>query len=184
MELLIHSESSTVQSLRFGNGSVISSHTFIWMWLHIHVRAPKDGFTGTRIIMWLHLWTSKSRKPKICVWTSRYLKTIKHNIERNVCVYACIKAILIVSNIPWQIIMSSVIKVYRPSKFGNLPVFTHAKFIDFTKHMKNSSHWTGVELYGLLWNVMPYGYYNEKSRWCGLQVWFLCTTYAYFAADT
>ena len=67
------------------------------------------------------------------------------------CVYACIKAILIVSNIPWQIIMSSVIKVYRPSKFGNLPVFTHAKFIDFTKPMKNSSHWTGVELYWLLW---------------------------------
>ena len=35
MKLLIHSQNSTVQQLKFGNGSVISSHTLLSMWLSI-----------------------------------------------------------------------------------------------------------------------------------------------------
>ena len=35
MELLIHSQTSVVQPLKFGNGWVISSHTLLGMWLLI-----------------------------------------------------------------------------------------------------------------------------------------------------
>ena len=34
--LLIHSQTSTVQPLKFGDGWVILSHTLLDMWLHIH----------------------------------------------------------------------------------------------------------------------------------------------------
>ena len=37
MKLLIYSQASTVQPLKFGNGSVISSHRLLGMWLFIHV---------------------------------------------------------------------------------------------------------------------------------------------------
>ena len=37
MKLLIHSQTSTVAPLKFGNGKVISSHTSLDMWLLIHV---------------------------------------------------------------------------------------------------------------------------------------------------
>ena len=36
MELPIHSQTSTVQQLKFGNGWVISSHLLLDMWLLIH----------------------------------------------------------------------------------------------------------------------------------------------------
>ena len=36
IKLLIHSQTSTVQPLKFGNGKVISSHTLLCMWLLIH----------------------------------------------------------------------------------------------------------------------------------------------------
>ena len=36
LKLLIHSETSTVQPLKFGNGSVISSNTLPGIWLLIH----------------------------------------------------------------------------------------------------------------------------------------------------
>ena len=36
MKLLIHSQTSMVQLLKFGNGQVISSHTLQGMWLIIH----------------------------------------------------------------------------------------------------------------------------------------------------
>ena len=37
IKLLIHSKTSTVQPLKFGNGQVISSHTLLFRWLLIHV---------------------------------------------------------------------------------------------------------------------------------------------------
>ena len=37
MELLIHSQTSTAEPLKFGNGYVISSHTLQGLWLIIHV---------------------------------------------------------------------------------------------------------------------------------------------------
>ena len=36
MKLLIHSQPSTVQPLKFGSGYVISSHTLLGMWFLIH----------------------------------------------------------------------------------------------------------------------------------------------------
>ena len=36
MTLLIHSQTSTVQLLKIGNGYIISSHTLLDMWLLIH----------------------------------------------------------------------------------------------------------------------------------------------------
>ena len=39
MKLPIHSKTSTVQQLKFGNESVISSHTLLGMWLLIHVKS-------------------------------------------------------------------------------------------------------------------------------------------------
>ena len=36
MKLLIHSQTSTVQPLKFGNGWAISSHILLGMWLLIH----------------------------------------------------------------------------------------------------------------------------------------------------
>ena len=44
MKLLIHSQTSMVQPLRFGNGYVISSHMLLGMWLLIHIskRGPRD----------------------------------------------------------------------------------------------------------------------------------------------
>ena len=36
MKLLIHSQTSTVAPLKFENGWIISSHTFLGMWLLIH----------------------------------------------------------------------------------------------------------------------------------------------------
>ena len=36
MKLLIHSQTSTVEPLKFENGLVISSCTFLYMWLLIH----------------------------------------------------------------------------------------------------------------------------------------------------
>ena len=36
MILLIHSKTSTLQQLKFADGYVISSHTLLGMWLHIH----------------------------------------------------------------------------------------------------------------------------------------------------
>ena len=38
LKLLIHSQTSTIAPLKFGNGKVISSHTLLGMWLFIHVR--------------------------------------------------------------------------------------------------------------------------------------------------
>ena len=35
-KLVIHSQTSTVQPLKFGNGWTISSHTLLGTWLHIH----------------------------------------------------------------------------------------------------------------------------------------------------
>ena len=37
MKLLIHSQPSAVQPLKFGDGKVISSHILEGMWLFIHV---------------------------------------------------------------------------------------------------------------------------------------------------
>ena len=36
MGLFIHSQTSTMQPLKFGNGEVISSHTVLDMWLLIY----------------------------------------------------------------------------------------------------------------------------------------------------
>ena len=36
MKLFIHSQTSTVQQLKFGNGQVISSNTLLGVWLLIH----------------------------------------------------------------------------------------------------------------------------------------------------
>ena len=36
MKLLIHSQTSTVAPLKFGNGKVIASHTLLGMWLLIY----------------------------------------------------------------------------------------------------------------------------------------------------
>ena len=38
LKLLIHSQTSTIAPLKFGNGKVISSHTLLGMWLFIRVR--------------------------------------------------------------------------------------------------------------------------------------------------
>ena len=38
LKLIIHSQTSTIAPLKFGNGKVISSHTLLGMWLFIHVR--------------------------------------------------------------------------------------------------------------------------------------------------
>ena len=47
MKLLIHSQTSTVQPLMFGNGSVSSSHTLLGMWLlnHAGLQGDQDGVT-------------------------------------------------------------------------------------------------------------------------------------------
>ena len=36
MKLLLHSQTSTVQPLKFGNGEVVPSHTLLDMWLLTH----------------------------------------------------------------------------------------------------------------------------------------------------
>ena len=36
MKFLIHSQTSMVQLVKLGDGYMISSHTLLWIWLHIH----------------------------------------------------------------------------------------------------------------------------------------------------
>ena len=43
-KLLIHSQTSMAQPLKFGNGKVISSHTFLGMWLLIHLGIELNQF--------------------------------------------------------------------------------------------------------------------------------------------
>ena len=43
-KLLTHSQTSTVQPLKFGSGEVISSHTLQNMWLFIHAEIKVNSF--------------------------------------------------------------------------------------------------------------------------------------------
>ena len=43
MKILIHSQTSTVQPLKFGIGTVISSRTLLDMWLLIHTEIKVKG---------------------------------------------------------------------------------------------------------------------------------------------
>ena len=48
VQLLIHTQTSVVQPLKFGNGCVISSHNLLGMWLLMHVGIKIDKTPGHR----------------------------------------------------------------------------------------------------------------------------------------
>ena len=48
-EKLIHSQTSTVAPLKFGNGLVISSHTLQELWLSIHAGIPWLGLKSIHV---------------------------------------------------------------------------------------------------------------------------------------
>ena len=64
MKLLIHSQTSTVQPLKFGNGQVISSHTLLGMWLLIHaglklIHVSNRGPSGPIFKLIAETWLNK-----------------------------------------------------------------------------------------------------------------------------
>ena len=70
MKLLIHSQTSTVAPMKFGNGYVISSRTLLGMWLLIHdfLFSPRQDISSER---YLHV-SSQTYRAKRVHWFILY----------------------------------------------------------------------------------------------------------------
>ena len=83
MPLLIHSQTSTVQPLRLGNGETISSHTLLGMWLLIHagikVKPCYAWFTPNSRGTWDWLTTKKWRGKVVCSSYVTHQKVISYS---------------------------------------------------------------------------------------------------------
>ena len=73
MKLLIHSQTLTVQSLKFVNAFVISSHTLLVMWLHIHAGYVKANPCRWKGVLVPIILTEITKTIGIMTYESNYI---------------------------------------------------------------------------------------------------------------